>query len=490
MGETARPWEGNYWATLAVAVVALIPFILITTATVPLDPQVRRALHATSTALHVVSGLAIAGYAFGALLGGDITQRFPQRRLFLLFTGLFIVGSGLAAAAPGAGIYGTGRILQGFATGLLLVAALPPVIRQFPPARMPVTAAAVNIGFFGAVTAGPLIGGAVAAAHAWRWMFAGFGAVAAVVLWAAVRTLPTRPAFQPGRKFDLLGMGLALAATALPFYAAAQLTSHPFSSSRFWAPLVAGLASMLALILVEYHLPDPVAPVKRMWHSFPITGTLVAMMAGAAFVAFLELAQAYLLQVRRLPAQTAGLALWPDVAGLLVISVFLGLLITRRYLPLLILGGLIALLGAGVVLRHLSDPHAVARISAASALLGLGAGATVGPGLWIAGFSLPAKMVGRILALVELVRSETDFILAPVLMRVARDGSHGAALTAAGVERGIVWTLAILAGASVFIVILHLASRGGLPRPDLAAWLQRDQPALPALPLRTGGEPP
>ena len=31
---------------------------------------------------------------------------------------------------------------------------------------------------------------------------------------------------------------------------------------------------------------------------------------------------------------------------------------------------------------------------------------------------------------------------------------------------------------------------GGLPRPDLVAWLQRDQPALPALPLWTGGEPP
>ncbi|HLH98853.1 MAG TPA: hypothetical protein VKW08_27400 [Xanthobacteraceae bacterium] len=37
-------------------------------------------------------------------------------------------------------------------------------------------------------------------------------------------------------------------------------------------------------------------------------------------------------------------------------------------------------------------------------LLGLGAGATVSPGLFLAGLSLPTQFIGRILALVELVR--------------------------------------------------------------------------------------
>ena len=55
--------------------------------------------------------------------------------------------------------YGVGRVLQGLMTGLLLVIALPPVIQRFPPPRMPTTAAAINIGFFGAVTVGPLLGG-------------------------------------------------------------------------------------------------------------------------------------------------------------------------------------------------------------------------------------------------------------------------------------------------------------------------------------------
>jgi hypothetical protein len=62
-------------------------------------------------------------------------------------------------------------------TGLLLVIALPPVIQRFPAQRMPTTAAAINIGFFGAVTVGPLLGGITAYGHAWRTFYAALGAL-------------------------------------------------------------------------------------------------------------------------------------------------------------------------------------------------------------------------------------------------------------------------------------------------------------------------
>lgn len=52
------------------------------------------------------------------------------------------------------------------------------------------------------------------------------------------------------------------------------------------------------------------------------------------------------------------------------------------------------------------------------------------PGLFIAAFSLPSKLVGRSFALIELVRSGADFILAPILLRTARVMSHGAPLDA------------------------------------------------------------
>lgn len=178
MGEAPRHFEGRYVPSLAVAVVALIPFLLITTAQPLLEPATAACLYASLLSLRVSSGLALAAYAFGALLGGDLAQRLPQRGLFLGCELLFTLGAAGAALAPRVFRFAASGVLQGASTGLLLIAALPPVIRDFPARRLGVTAAAFNVGFFGAITAGPWLAGWLDTAHA------GAGSTAAWRSWA------------------------------------------------------------------------------------------------------------------------------------------------------------------------------------------------------------------------------------------------------------------------------------------------------------------
>lgn len=119
-----------------------------------------------------------------------------------------------------------------------------------------------------------------------------------------------------------------------------------------------------------------------------------------------------------------------------------------------------------------------ATMLAATGLLGLGGGATVSPGLYLAGFSLPSKMVGRAFALVELARSVGDFILAPVMLEVARVASGGGTPTAEGIEQAIWITLLIAIAATAFGIILHIVSRAGFPKPDIEGWINEDRPAI------------
>jgi MFS family permease len=97
------------------------------------------------------------------------------------------VGSVLAAAAPNAGTYICGHVLQGLATSMLLIAAAPPLTIGYPKDKLRHTAVIMNMCVFGAVALGPFIGGVQAAAHAWRPLF---WIVAAIALMAAdlVRT--------------------------------------------------------------------------------------------------------------------------------------------------------------------------------------------------------------------------------------------------------------------------------------------------------------
>jgi MFS family permease len=474
-----RPFANSYPISLSVAVTALVPYIVITIAYSFFTRQVSSDIGAGRTGLAIIAGLATAGYAFGALLAGDLVQRFRQRRLFLWFEASFVVGSVLAAVAPDIVVYGAGRVLQGFATGILLVAALPPVIQRFPADRMPITAAIINLAFFGAVMAGPLVGGAAAHGHGWRWFYGGLGGVGAAILATALFTLPDQEPQNPGSRFDAAGVALGFGATLLPFWAAGELSGHGLGSPLFTVPLAIGLASFVALLFVEYHGTEPISPVKDMWHTFPVIGTWSAMAGGGVLVTLVTLTAEYLMQVAHHPPWSAGLLFWPQVPAVLIGAALLGMLFRTRFLPILVLPGMLCLIGGGLLMRAIYRPAPQpATILAAAGLFGLGGGATVSPGLYLAALSLPSKMVGRIFALVELVRSVADFLLAPVMLQVARVASAGARLTAEGIGQAVWVTLLIAAAATALGVVLYLVGRPGLPKPDIDGWINENRPAI------------
>ncbi len=479
-----RPFEGVYGVSLLTAILALIPYIIVTSAYTLFRKQVSHDLGASATGLEIINGLSTAGYAFGALLGGDLINRFKQRRLFLICEGLFVVSCAIAGAAHAGIMYGAGRVLQGLTTGLLLIIALPPVIQRFPARRMPTTAAAINIGFFGAVTVGPLFGGITAFAHAWRVFYAALGGVGCLTWLLALLTLPDAEPPNPGMRFDLAAIALGLAATALPFWAVGELTGPGFASPLFIAPLTIGVVCLVALLLLEYHREEPLAPVKQMWHTLPLVGTLAAMIGGAAFFTLMMLGQQYLLRVEHSTLLQAGLAFWPQVIGVIITAALLGLLLRTRMLPLLVLCGMLLLIAAGALLLTLQPgAHVRTTVLAAAGLLGLGAGATVSPGLYLAAFPLPARIVGRIFALVELVRSVADFILAPVMLGIARVASGAMQPNAAGLRFSIWLTLGVTVAFTLGGAAVYLLGGAGLPRPDLVAWIERNQPAMRSPPL-------
>ena len=78
------------------------------------------------------SGLANAAYALGTVLAVQFAQHLPQRRMLLGYAALLVLGSILAAAAAGPGMYITGRVIQGLCTSLLLIAAVPPLAIGYP----------------------------------------------------------------------------------------------------------------------------------------------------------------------------------------------------------------------------------------------------------------------------------------------------------------------------------------------------------------------
>ncbi|MGN6245517.1 MAG: MFS transporter [Motilibacteraceae bacterium] len=282
---SAQPrWSGRYAAAVALALLALCPNIVLSTALTPLSQVLAKDLHTSPGGLQVADGLSNAGYALGAVVAAALAQRFVQRRLFLGYEAAFVVGSVLAALAPGLPLFFAGRVLQGLATGLMLVAALPPLVTRFGVEKLPITVAVVNVGLFGATTTGPIVGGLVAAAGAWRLLFAVVGVLGLLGLLVGLLAYQRSDPLAPDLPVDRTALVLATVATVLPFLATGLLTGRSLTSPVVLVPFAVGVAALVVLVVVERRKREPLMPVRALSTQLPVTGTVVAMVAGAVFV--------------------------------------------------------------------------------------------------------------------------------------------------------------------------------------------------------------
>jgi MFS family permease len=461
-------WRGSYAMAVLVALAALSPQLVLSTALLPSAGDMARDLRTSQTALQLVNGLSNAAFAVGVVVAAQLAQRYVQRRLFLGYSAGFVLGSVLAAAAPALPLLAVGRVVQGATTGLMMISALPPLVTRFGPDRLPWTVALVNVGLFGATTLGPMVGGVSAGASAWRTLLWVVTAVGVLTLAATVVGYPASDPPDPDLPVDRAAIGLATLATVLTFVASSLVATVAPTSPALWGPFACGFAALVALVVVEARAEQPLMPVRELATQLPVTGTLVATVAGAAFVTVVELVQVHLASVAHEDPAGAGLLTWPLPVGLVLASVSFGLLFRTRFVPVLVNVGLLALVAGCAVLLRLSPSGAEVVVPAASALLGFGAGATVTPGLFLAGLGVRSSRLGRAFALVQLLRLTVGFAVGPVVVQVARSQRS----LADGVHLGVVLSLALCVVGLALSVLVPVLSGARLRTPDLRAWLE------------------
>jgi hypothetical protein len=88
-----------------------------------------------------------------------------------------------------------------------------------------------------------------------------------------------------------------------------------------------------------------------------------------------------------------------------------------------------------------------------------------------------AKLVGRVFALVELVRAEGDYIVAPILRKIS-ETSAGSLGAAHGIRFAVAITVLISIGSLLLCVAIWFLGRARLQKPDLERYVEDNEPAL------------
>jgi MFS family permease len=479
------PMAENYWAAVVLVILALTPFLVLTSAVSSLNELIGKSLHLSEAELAMTTGMANAAYCFGTVLSIQLITRLRPRLVLLVLIVGFVAASVAAAWAPSAGVFIAGRVVQGLTTSMMLIAAVPPLVIGWPKRRMRPTAVTMNLAVFGAVALGPVVGGVAVGLETWRTLFwivaaVGFGAFAFVAL-----TYEDAPPQDADAPIDVVSITLAGFGTAAAFFGVSQLTAHSFGAPIVLIPLLSGVALVLLLMIHQFAVEDPLMPVRKLATTIPVAAILVAMCAAAVSVGLIDLAETAL-ELKKTDPTHGAMLFWPEFGGAMAMAVLFGAIFFTRWLPALVLAGLGVLAGAAAILSGVATGSEALVVIGAGAT-GIGVGASVAPALFTTGFTLPSPELPRVFALIELLRGVAAFLAGPLLLHMSE--TVGAS-PAAGIESAIWVAFGIALVGAVAAAAIWIAGRARLQRPDIEPWLEGEKAAIESPPLgglRAGG---
>src|SRR3984957_19294119 len=471
------PLSGRYAPTAAMVVRFLVPYLGLSGALDPLTPIIAASLHTSEQTMSLGFGLANAGYALGTVLAVQLAQHLPQRRLTVVYAALLVIGSVLAAAATGPAMFIVGHVMQGLCTSLLLIAATPPLILGYPVQKLRLTAVIFNLCIFGAVAAGPLIGGGPASFHAWRPRFWSVARGAFLGLVFALLTFADAPPADLSAPRDPVAIGLAATGSVLAFFGAAQLLTHGFFDPVAVVPLLVGIALIITLIVYEYCARHPLLILRALTTTIPVTGVVVAMCAAAAATSAIALTAT--VQTGHYTPLHLGLLYIPELAAAVVTAIVFGRIFSTRFIHYYALFGLVVLAAGILVLRSVVPPSSTLTL-VGSALVGIGLGASVVPALFLAGYSLRSASIQRVFAILELLRAIAAFLVTPILLHFAISLT-GLPTPAFNTALWICFGLAV--GGAVVGVALYALGRVRPAAAAIEVWMGGMEPAWDSPPL-------
>ncbi|WP_083964199.1 MFS transporter [Shimazuella kribbensis] len=300
--------------------------------------------------VQVAYGLPFSGLL---LFGGRLADRYRGRLMFVI--GLIIFGgaSVIAAFAPNFEMLVSMRFIQGIGAALTAPAALAVLRTLFPDPAAFGKAMAIwgGVPFLGAII-GFVIPGILTNWISWRWMFVFPIVVAIVALTLTRKLLPigydNTSVKQLG--LDPVGAVLVTLGISLASYGLIASGDYPWTSTTVYGPLAVGIVLLVAFLLVERKVRDPLLPPGFVIEPRRITGLLGIFLAAAGSMLIEYILTLYLQQIRGWSSLETAVSFLPFLITMIVANQVAASLVSRFGVArITTVGGVIAAIGLGIL---------------------------------------------------------------------------------------------------------------------------------------------
>ena len=263
-------------------------------------------------------------------LAGQLGDRMGRKWVYITGIAIFVIGSTLGGFANGMGILITGRAIQGFGAGIMMISSQS-IVAEVVSARERGKFMGIMGGVFGVSSVlGPVLGGWFTDGPGWRWglwINIPLGLLAIIV---CSFVLKLRVGEQGFKGFDWLGF----ATMAITTSSLILLTTWGGSEYEWTSPTILGLGAVvivgaLLTVFIESRAAQPLIPVLLFKNRNMVLTTLAGTVLGLAMMGVLGYMPTYLQMVHTLTPTEAGLMMIPMMVGMIGVSTTVGFVIAR-----------------------------------------------------------------------------------------------------------------------------------------------------------------
>ncbi|HTE00291.1 MAG TPA: MFS transporter [Mucilaginibacter sp.] len=252
--------EGK-WIMVSAILASAMAFIDGTALNVVL-PSLQKSLNATGADLFWLLNAYLLILAALILIGGSLGDKLGRKKIFMYGIFIFITGSAACGFAPSVTILIVSRIIQGVGGALMI------------PGSLSLISSSINekergkaIGTWSAITTvvtmgGPVLGGALADAGLWRYIFfinVPIGVVALIILWLKVKESRDTGSDQAIDFAGAIAIALGLALLTFGFL---RIPAVGLSNWQVYLSLTAGVLLLIAFLFIEAKSKHPMMPLS------------------------------------------------------------------------------------------------------------------------------------------------------------------------------------------------------------------------------------
>jgi DHA2 family multidrug resistance protein len=399
------------WRVAAVVVVGLFMAILDTTIVSVTLPQMQKAFQTDFETITWVGSAYFLAQAAVIPIVGYLSDRVGTKLIFLTALILFTAGSALCAFAPTKEALIAFRVCQGIGGGALLPMAFAIIFRIFPPNERGMANALLGIPAVMAPGFGPTLGGYLSTSFTWNAIFLINVPIGVVALILALLVLPgnkaeaENQARPTGRnRFDIPGLLLSMVGFSVLIYGITEAGSKGWGNATVLPFILGGVAALLAFIVVELRVSDPVIDL-RLFANYTFTiSNIVLWIVSGVFFGSLFLLPLFFENIQGKTALAAGELLISQGLAMGVGIAFSGALYNRVGPRLLAATGLVLLVVGTYSLTQLGVNTTGLSLQIWLVLRGLGLGFTIPSVQTLAVSKVGNKAMARASSLVTVTR--------------------------------------------------------------------------------------